>query len=123
MDFLPCYYNFKIERRCVEILNSRNQNEIDRHWKNYRTVYPHYLQINNLIARDFSWQSNLFLPQDECYILFRQWKKNLSDDLVFSIFLANISAIFNKEIPDYLIVDTRIPLERFIDKLNISHSE
>jgi hypothetical protein len=96
---------------------TRNKFEITQYWKPYAVLYPFYEKILTQISLDFSWYNNLFLPLDECYVLFRQWEKTLSDNLIFSIFLSEIEESYNKNISNRLIKNTHIPIWKFINSL------
>gem|GEM_PF-1188415 len=102
---LPCLYNYYYRRACVRILANRSMASTLQAWAPTKIPWPVIQKVSEIIASEYYWpREALFLPEDECWVLFCFWRRQLSDGLELPSCILRLQEDFNVELPEGLLL-------------------
>jgi len=105
---LPILYNQWYRRACRRLLRDRTRDEVEQEWR--LAGIPGYVAevVTATVRDEYCWPDGaLFVPADECFVLFCWWRLALSDGLELPLCILQIERELRVEITDELI--TRLP--------------
>ncbi len=111
---LPCLYNHCYRRACLRVLADRTVELTRQMWLVTEVPWGLVQKVSAVIASEYAWpKGSLFLPGDECSVLFCLWRWTISDALELPCCIMEIEDEFGVE----LSVETveRLPKMAFVD--------
>lgn len=101
---VPILYNYWYWRACMRVLRERTRELVDQAWQ--ATGIPgRVIEAVARIVRDELWwpARSLFVPGDECFVLFGCWRQEITDGLELPVCILEIERELNVVIPEELM--------------------
>jgi len=99
---MSCVYNRKCEAVLERVLSQRNAAMVSESWRGSAVEERFRLSVSDLIAKHLRWSKPLFVPQDECFVLFRSWQRGIADCMERESFVMELESRLGLDIPDHL---------------------
>lgn len=96
---IPCVYNSKCKAVFDQVLSQRNAAIVNLSWQDLALDEHFRLAVSDLIAKHFRWGQPLFVPQDECFVLFEFWRRRVADCMEFECFVLDLESLPGLDIP------------------------
>lgn len=77
----PCAYNSRCWRVLNAFLSARTDTRVLEEWSSSHHALRLVKDASRVIAHAIGWPSSLFVPSDECYIVFGLWQWRIIDGL------------------------------------------
>lgn len=95
---IPCIHNRKHKAMFERALSQRTASLVRENWRG-STFGDHFrLLVSDLIAKHFHWSQPLFVPQDECFVLFELWRRGVADRMECEGFTLDMQSLLGLEI-------------------------
>jgi hypothetical protein len=99
---IPFGYNRKCNAVCERILSQRDLAVVHECWRNVPVDQGFLLEVCEFIVSHFFWSRPLFVPHDECFVLFRFWQRRVADCMEVESFVIDLESRLGSEIPLHL---------------------
>ena len=96
---LPAIYNRKCKAIFEEVLIGRDRAKVDAAWCGWSIDEQFRITISDYAASYFYWSRPLFVPQDECSVLFRCWRRGLADGMELEQFVMDVESLIDRGFP------------------------
>lgn len=103
---ISCVYNRKCKAACERVLSQRNAAIVNESWRGFAVEDRFRLSVSDLIAKHLYWSKPLFVPQDECFVLFRCWQRGIADCMERENFIMDLETLHGLDIPDHLCLSS-----------------
>lgn len=95
-------YNRKCKAVFERVLSLRNATIVNGSWKGSAVEERLRESVSALIAKHLYWSKPMFMPQDECFVLFGGWQRGIADCMERENFITELESLLNLDIPDNL---------------------
>lgn len=96
---IPCIYNRKCEVVFERVLSQRNAAMVSESWRGFAVDERFRVAVSDLTAKHLYWSQPLFVPQDECFVLFRSWQRGIADCMEREGFMLDVESLLGLDIP------------------------
>ncbi|MGB4726545.1 MAG: hypothetical protein WBH86_04000 [Thermogutta sp.] len=101
---LPVLYNHWYKSECLKLLRRRTKDEVEHAWR--AAVVPNRVAgvVTRTVRDEYCWLPEaLFVPADECFVVFCWWRLALSDGLEAEVCIVEIERELEVRIAEEVI--------------------
>lgn len=100
---LPCIYNVWYRHACLAVLHTRSAQSVEEAWLRYGVPWPNVQVMTQIVKEVFCWPRDCyFLPEDDCWVLFCFWRRQLTDSLELVEWLVRTEDELGVTVPEQL---------------------
>lgn len=100
---VPCLYNLWYRRACLAVLRGRTIQSVDEAWAAYGLAWLRVVPIARIVVEEFFWpRESFFLPEDDCWVIFCFWRRQLTDSLELVTCFVRIQEELGAILPDQI---------------------
>jgi len=100
----PPGFNLVYGRVCRRVIRTRTREVWQQAWQVKQVPRETVQKITRIVSDEFYWpRESLFLPDDECYVLFCLWRRKLCDDLALVTCILNLERELGVKVKDDVI--------------------
>lgn len=96
---IPCIFNRKCKAIFERALSQRNAATVSESWLGCEVDERFHRAVSDLTANHLYWSQPLFVPQDECFVLFRFWQRGIADCMEREGFILDLESLLGLGIP------------------------
>jgi hypothetical protein len=113
---MPWVDNWRRNRVCEGVLSKRDWTAVNQSWLGCPVDREFCLKACELIARNFSWSRPIFLPSDECFVLFRLWLRRVADNMELEFFIMELEQLLGNAV-SWQMRPARLTLCEFVSQV------
>lgn len=106
LRLIPPIFNHKCESRFRIVLISRDPHEVTELWASLGVPNVLLHAVCEIIRDNMKWCSSLFIPEDQCTVLFKLWRAGFADCMEREQFLIELERLIGGPLPQELKIHT-----------------
>lgn len=97
-------FNLVYRRLCRRVIRTRTRKVWEQAWEIRQAPRETVQKITRIVSNEFCWPCEaLFLPDDECHVIFCLWQRKLCDDLALVTCMLRLERELGIEVEDAVI--------------------